>query len=73
MVLTVSSVVFDEAGNVCNALQLAHIHWDSHMIGWLHAIFYVGLLVSQMPCGYLVTKLPSHRSAISPHKRTKLI
>jgi len=42
-------------------LQLEHIHWDSTMIGWLHAIFYVGLLLSQAPCGYLVTKLPSHR------------
>jgi len=46
--------------NVCIELQLAHIDWNSTRIGWLHAIFYVGLLLSQMPCGYIVTKLPSH-------------
>jgi MFS family permease len=40
---------------------LSEMNWDNHMIGWLHAVFYVGLLVSQVPCGYIVTKYPSHR------------
>lgn len=40
--------------------SLASVDWNSMQIGWLHAIFYVGLLISQMPCGYIVTKLPSH-------------
>jgi len=41
------------------------------MVGVLHSIYYVGILVSQVPCAYVLNKfqLPSHRSVcLSKHR-----
>ena len=54
---------FGNRVNVYVELQLAEVDWDGFQIGWLHAIFYVGLFISSLPCGYIVTKLPSHQYA----------
>lgn len=45
----------DCTSNICK------LNWSHQKVGFLHAIFYIGLFISQIPFGYLVTTFASHR------------
>ncbi|XP_064635986.1 vesicular glutamate transporter 2-like isoform X2 [Lineus longissimus] len=40
---------------------LPQVNWDSRMVGFLHSIFYIGFLITQIPGGFLATKCPGHK------------
>lgn len=40
--------------------EIPSVDWDTMMIGFVHAIFYVGYMFTNLPGAYLTTKLPSH-------------
>ncbi|KAK2189401.1 hypothetical protein NP493_107g01011 [Ridgeia piscesae] len=61
-VVTILDVTpYDKVGTDQARASLPDVHWGSRMVGFLHAVFYIGFLVSQLPGGYLTTKVPSHR------------
>ncbi|KAL5006296.1 hypothetical protein ScPMuIL_015102 [Solemya velum] len=51
----------EKVGTLEAGYNLPHVDWDTRMIGFLHSIFYIGLFVTQIPGGYLATKVPCHR------------
>lgn len=42
-------------------IQLPTVQWDTREIGFLHAVFYIGYIITHIPGGYLTTIWASHR------------
>ncbi|KAI0214180.1 Vesicular glutamate transporter 2 [Lamellibrachia satsuma] len=62
MVVTILDVMpHSKVGTDQARESLPTVMWDSRMIGFLHAAFYIGCFLTHIPGGYVTTKVPSHR------------
>lgn len=61
VVMILSDNASEKVGTLDARKNLPRVLWDSRMIGFLHSVFYIGFILSQIPGAYLTTIWPSHR------------
>lgn len=61
VVMILDEQAYAKVGTVDAIFNIPKVGWDSRMVGFLHSVFYIGFLVSQIPGAFFTTLLPSHK------------
>lgn len=61
VVMILDERAYSKVGTVGAYRNIPRVNWDSRMVGFLHSIFYIGFIVSQIPGALFTTILPSHK------------
>lgn len=54
--------------NSTDFLQKAKFNWDPETVGMIHGSFFWGYIVTQIPGGYISSRLAANRWLIVPHE-----
>jgi len=41
--------------------QMPRVTWDAHQVGFLHAVFYIGFILTQIPAACTANVIPCNR------------
>ncbi|KAL4225055.1 hypothetical protein ACF0H5_015749 [Mactra antiquata] len=61
VVMILDERAFEKVGSIDSLVSLPVVKWDSQMVGFLHSVFYIGYIITQLPGALFTTLCPSYK------------